>query len=91
MTYSLSKNCWDTLLSLISHPPSSYTKFGELTAINNIGREKRWARRKKQPSVEVFQIFLSDTVARKMAILQVVKTVLIKSFNNMYMYRNASQ
>ena len=34
----------------------------DLTAINNIGRERKRARRKKLCPVEVFQLFLSETV-----------------------------
>ena len=37
-------------------------RFGELTAINNIGRTMRRARSKKQHQVEVSQLFLSETV-----------------------------
>ena len=39
-------------------------RFGDLTAINNIGRTRRWARsKKKQGWVEVSQLLLSETVA----------------------------
>ena len=34
----------------------------DLTAINNIGRERKQARRKKLCPVEVSQLFLSETV-----------------------------
>ena len=37
-------------------------RFGELTAINNIGRTRRQTRSKKQHWVEVSQLFLSETV-----------------------------
>ena len=38
------------------------TRFGVSTAIINIGRERRRAKRKKKRSVEVSQVFLSETV-----------------------------
>jgi len=37
-------------------------RFGELTAINHIGRTRRWARKEKQRWLELSKPFLSETV-----------------------------
>ena len=44
-----SRNCWYTLLS--SYPPNVGVQDLDLTAINNIGRTRRWARSKKKNRV----------------------------------------
>ena len=48
-TCSLSRNCWDTLLS--SCLPMLVCKIGELPVINNIGMTRRWAKVKKKNRV----------------------------------------
>ena len=40
----------------------------DLTAINNIGRERKRARRKKLCPVEVSQLFLSETVVMELTL-----------------------
>ena len=48
-TYSVSQNCWETLLSAVFLPSQCWwARFGELPVINNIGRTRRWAKVKKK-------------------------------------------
>ena len=60
---SLSQHCWDALLS---SRLSNVGVQGELTTINNIGRDWRGDRQKKRKekrSVEASQLILFETVA----------------------------
>ena len=65
-TYSLSQNCWDTFLS--SGPPNVGSQ--DLVSCSSCNcditafpaRKRKRTRRKKKGSVEVSQLFLSETV-----------------------------